>query len=74
MTNSAGLSGKSAALNGNDDIELALSSGNAERLVDDELQGLEAEVIVDRLAVDGNNAGSRNDADASDRFLSLPVP
>ena len=71
MTDSAGLSGKSAALNGSDDIELALSSGNAERLVNDELQGLEAEVIVDVTTVDDDGAGALLiQADAGDGGLT----
>ena len=59
-----------AAGNGGDDVKLALGAGDAERLVDDELQGFKPKVIVNISAVDGNHAGARNDADAGDGFLS----
>ena len=70
MTNCACLTGKAAALNGSDDIELALSSGYAEGLIDDELKGLEAEIFVKRLAVNGDNTGAGYDTYASYGLLS----
>ena len=51
MTDSAGLTGESAALYARDYVELALGSGYAEGLVDDELESLKTEIFVSRLAV-----------------------
>ena len=70
VTDSAGLAGDTAACNVGDDVELTGSTGNAEGLVDDELQSLETEVIIDGTAVDGDLAGAGINADASDGLLS----
>ena len=70
MTDSAGLTGDTAACNVGDDVELTGGAGNAEGLVDDELQGLETEVIVDGTAVDGDLTAAGIQANASDGLLS----
>ena len=52
VTDSACLTGNTAAANVSYDIELALCAGDAEGLVDDELECFESEVVVDVAAVD----------------------
>ena len=70
VTDCACLAGDTAAGNVCNDVKLAGSAGNAEGLVDDELQGLEAEVIIDGTAVDGDLAGAGVNTDTSDGLLS----
>ena len=71
MTDSAGLAGNAAAVNGCFDIDLADGAGGDQRLTDDELQGLKTEVIVDITAVYGDSAGAVGDeVDARDGLLS----
>ena len=48
----ASLSGNAAAGDGADDVELALRLGECEGLADDQLEGIEAEVIIDRATVE----------------------
>ena len=54
MTNCACLTGDTATVYVSNDVELAGSAGYAEGLVNDELKGLETEVLVDILAVDSD--------------------
>ena len=70
MTDRAGLTGDPAAGDVGNDIELARGAGDAEGLVDDELQGLEPEVIVNVAVVDGDLAGAGIESDARDGALS----
>ena len=58
VTDSTCLTGDTAACNVRNDVELAVGAGYAEGLVDDELQGLETEVIIDGTAVDGDLAAA----------------
>ena len=46
VTDSACLTGDTAALNVADDIELTLGAGNGEGLIDDELESFETEILV----------------------------
>ena len=48
----AGLAGDAAACNAADNVELLVGLGEDERLTDDGLQGVKAEVIVDVAVVD----------------------
>ena len=58
MTDSAGLAGNAAAGDGSHDVHLLhVTSGN-QGLTNQQLQGLQAEVIVDVAAVDGDGAGA----------------
>ncbi len=70
VTDRTCLSGETAALNGCNDIELAGSVGYAEGLVNDELKGLETEVLIDVLAIDGDSTGTGIKTNASYRALS----
>ena len=70
VTDSTGLTGDTATCDVGNDVELTGGAGNAEGLVDDELQGLETEVIIDGTAVDGDLTGAGIDANASDGLLS----
>ena len=70
VTDSACLTGDTAALNVSYDIELAGSVCNAEGLVDDELQCFKSEVIVNVASVNGDFAGSGVKSYASYRALS----
>ena len=71
MTDSAGLPGNAAACNGSFDVDLTNGVGGDQGLTNDELQGLETEVIVDVTAVDGDSTGAvGNEVNASDRRLS----
>ena len=58
MTDSAGLAGNAAALDGADDVNLADGVGADQGLTNDELQGIETEVVVDVTAVDDDGAGA----------------
>jgi len=64
------LTGDTATVYEGDDIKRTLGTGNAEGLVNDELQGLKTEVLVDVTLVDGDSTRARNDANASYRLLS----
>ena len=70
MTDSAGLTGNTAAGHCADNIELIGSLGNAEGLTNDQLESLKAEVIVNVSAVDGDFACTLVDTNAGYRVLS----
>ena len=70
VTDRAGLAGDAAAVHVRHDVELANRVRNAEGLVDDELQGLETEVIVNVAVVDGDLAGTGIQSDAGNGALS----
>ena len=56
VTDRAGLAGHAAAGHGGCDVELAQGIGRREGLTNDELQGLETKVVIQRTAVDGDAA------------------
>ena len=58
MTQGAGLAGNAAAFHGGNDVHLTQGIGGIQGLADHHLQGLQAEVIVDVAAVDGDGAGA----------------
>ena len=58
VTDSTCLAGEATTVNVSNDVELTLSLGYAEGLVNDELKSIESEVIVDISAVDGDNTGA----------------
>ena len=71
VTQSAGLTGHAAALDGGNDVDLAELLRSGEGLTDDHLQGLETEILVDVAAVDGDSAGAvLEEANAGDGGLS----
>ena len=70
VTDCTCLAGDTATGNVGDDVKLAGSAGYAEGLVNDELQGLETEVLIDGTAVDGDLAGAGVNTDTSDGLLS----
>ena len=57
MTDGACLTGHTAALDGADDVDLAHQLSGDQGLTDDQLQGLQTEVIVDVTTVDDDGAG-----------------
>ena len=58
VTQGAGLAGDAAAGDGGHHVELADGVGQHQGLTGDQLQGLQAEIIVDVTAVDGDGAGA----------------
>ena len=71
MAQSAGLTADAAALDSSHDVHLALAGGGHQGLTDDHLEGIEAEVLLNIPAVDGDGAGAAGvDLDAGDRGLS----
>ena len=58
MTDSAGLTGDAAAGDGGNDVHLAQLLGGSQGLTDQQLQGLQTEVLVDVTAVDGDRTGA----------------
>ena len=58
VADGAGLAGDAAAGDGGHDVHLAQVLGGDQGLADDELQGLQAEVVVDVTAVDADGAGA----------------
>ena len=58
VADGAGLAGDAAAGDGGDDVHLAQLLGGDQGLADQQLQGLQTEVIVDVTAVDGDGAGA----------------
>ena len=70
MTDRTCLAGETAACNGANDIELANVTGNAEGLVNDELQGVQTEIFVDGTTVNGDCAGAGIQANAGNGTLS----
>ena len=76
MTDCASLAGEAAAGYGALYVELALGAGYFERLTDDQLQGLQTEVVVDGAVVDLDLTGAargKRRTRATEDFL-LPVP
>ncbi len=58
MTDGTCLTGHAAAFDGADNIDFADGLGGDEGLTDNELEGVETEVIIDVATVDGDNAGA----------------
>ena len=58
VTDSAGLTGNAAACDGDNDINLANQVGGDQGLTNDQLQGLQTEVIVDVAAIDDDGTGA----------------
>ena len=71
VAQSARLTADAAALDGGNDVHLALAGGGHQGLTDDHLQSLQTEILVNIAAVDGDGAGAAGiDLDAGDRGLS----
>ena len=71
MTQSAGLTGHAAAGDGSHDVHLAGVAGSLQGLTDDHLQGLQAKVLVNVTAIDGDGAGAVGEQmDAGHRGLT----
>ena len=62
--------GHAAALDIGNDVKLALGLRYAERLVDDELQRIETEIVVDVAVVDRNRTAAGINADTCNGLLS----
>ena len=58
MADRAGLASDAAAGNGRFNIDLAEGSGGDQRLADDQLQGVETEVLLNVTTVDRDGAGA----------------
>ena len=58
MADSTGLTGNTAACNAANDVELLFGTGENERLTNDCLEGIKAEIIVDIAVVDRNLTGA----------------
>ena len=58
MADSTGLTGNTAACNAANDVELLFGTGENERLTNDRLEGIKAEIIVDIAVVDRNLTGA----------------
>ena len=58
MTDSASLAGNTAASDGNNDVNLAQHIGGDQRLTDNQLQGVQAKVLVDVTTVDDDGTGA----------------
>ena len=58
VTDSAGLAGNAAASDGDNDVNLAQQVSGDQGLTDDQLQGLQTEVIVDVAAIDDDGTGA----------------
>jgi hypothetical protein len=71
MADGAGLARQAAALNGGDDVVLAVAVGGDDRLLQHHLQDGTREIGVEVLVVDGDAARARLDPDARDRVLAL---
>ena len=71
VADSASLTGNTAAGNADDDIVLALQAQQDQRRTDDQLQGLQTEVVVDITIVDGDLAGAGVNANAGNGIISL---
>ena len=70
MTDSASLTGNTAAGNADDDVVLALQAQQDQRRTDDQLQGLQTEVVVDITIVDGDLTGAGVNANAGNGILT----
>src|SRR5436305_382078 len=66
----ARLAGESSAADVDDDVDLAELLDHLERLLQDHLAGLAAEVVVEGALVDGELARAGLEAHARDRFLA----
>ena len=58
MADSAGLTGNAAARDGDNDVNLAQQIGGDQGLTDDQLQGVQTEILVDVTAVDDDGTGA----------------
>ena len=58
MADSTGLTGYAAAGDGDNDVNLAQQIGGDQRLTDDQLQGVQTEILVDVTAVDDDGTGA----------------
>ena len=70
MTDSACLTGETAAVYVSNDVKLTNGFGNTEGLVNDELEGIKTKVIVNISAVDGDSAGTGVKANSCNGLLS----
>ena len=70
VADSASLAGNTAAGNADDDVVLALQAQQDQRRADDQLQGLQTEVVVDITIVDGDLAGAGVNANAGNGILT----
>ena len=59
MADSAGLAGVTAANNVDSDVELAFGAGQNQRAAGQQLQGIQAEVVVQLTAVDDEDVYKR---------------
>lgn len=66
MADSTCLAGHATAVDAADDIELFTGACKSERLADDELEGLKAEIIVNLSVVDDDLAGAGIKTDSGD--------
>ena len=73
MADRAGLAGNTAASNPADNVKFLIGLGGHQRLANDQLQGLQAKVIVDITVVDCNPVPWYTLTRATELFL-LPVP
>ncbi len=74
MTDSAGLTGNAAAVDGCLDVDLADGAGGDQGLTNDELESLETEILVNAALIYSDSAGAGNDAYSCNRLFLLPVP
>ena len=58
MADGAGLTGNAAAGDGDNDVNLAQQIGGDQGLTDDQLQGVQTEILVDITAVDNDGTGA----------------
>src|SRR5215213_3982622 len=72
VAHGAGLAGRAAARDVDDDVELAGGVGERQRLADDHAERLVGEVLVEGLAVDLDLARARPKVDARGRSLAPP--
>ena len=70
MSDSACLTGNTAACYCAYNVEILADAAEVEGLTNDELKGFKSEVIVNVSAVDGYLAGALIKADSGDRMLS----
>ena len=70
VADSACLAGDTAAANVCYDVKLTLGLGNAEGLVNDELESLKTEIVIYVSAVDGDVTGTGIEANSCNRLLS----
>ncbi len=70
MSDRTSLSGVSAALNVNHDIELAVGLGSNQRLTNDNLQGLKSKILIEGSLINSNVTGSGYQINSCYRFFS----